>query len=184
MKGDIYMKKVILVLTILISIVYINNQATNLELITIPDSAIRLRVIPNSNSLTDQNMKGLVKEYLEDNVYTLLKDTTTIEEARNIITSHLTTIQTNVNQIFKEHNYNKDFTISFGENYFPNKQYKSIDYQEGYYESLVVYIGEAQGDNWWCVLFPPLCLLEADEFEKTSDVEYSFFVKELLQNIF
>ena len=73
------------------------------------------------------------------------------------------------------------FEVKFGYNYFPVKEYKGIKYDEGYYESLVVSIGEAKGDNWWCVLFPPLCLLESEE---NSDVEYRFFVQELLNKIF
>ena len=66
-------------------------------------------------------------------------------------------------------------------NYFPEKEYKDIVYEEGYYESLVVEIGEAKGDNWWCVLFPTLCLLDS---EQTDDVEYKIGVIELLEEIF
>ncbi|MBQ9011225.1 MAG: stage II sporulation protein R, partial [Bacilli bacterium] len=53
--------------------------------------------------------------------------------------------------------------------------YKGVKYKEGYYESLLVTLGKGKGDNWWCVLFPPLCLIEADE---SSDVQYKSFVKE------
>ena len=59
-----------------------------------------------------------------------------------------------------------DYNINFGYNYFPAKQFKGHTYEEGYYESLVVSIGEAKGDNWWCVMFPPMCLPAAE-----SDVE-------------
>ena len=76
--------------------------------------------------------------------------------------------------------YNKFIKIS---NYFPQKEFKGVTYEEGYYESLVVTLGSGSGDNWWCVLFPPLCLLEAEESEK-DDVEYQFFVKELIDKYF
>lgn len=62
-------------------------------------------------------------------------------------------------------------------NYFPEKEYKGVKYDEGYYESLVITLGEGKGKNWWCVLFPPLCLVEAEESDK---VEYKFFIKELI----
>ena len=52
-------------------------------------------------------------------------------------------------------------------------------YDGGYYNSLVVTLGDGEGDNWWCVLFPPLCLME--ENETTSDVEYKFFVKSIIE---
>ena len=71
--------------------------------------------------------------------------------------------------------------INFGLNYFPKKVYKGVTYEQGDYESLVITIGSGQGDNWWCVLFPPLCLLEAEE---NTEVEYKFKVLELLDKIF
>ena len=67
--------------------------------------------------------------------------------------------------------------FNLGLNYFPEKEFKGITYDEGYYESLVITIGEGKGDNWWCVLFPPLCMLEAEE---STDVEYKSFVKEIV----
>ena len=59
----------------------------------------------------------------------------------------------------------------------PEKEYKGTTYEEGYYESLVITLGSGEGDNWWCVLFPPLCLLEAED---SDDVEYTSYVKELV----
>ena len=63
------------------------------------------------------------------------------------------------------------------------KMFKNVVYEDGFYESIVVSIGEAKGDNWWCVLFPPLCLLEGEDND-TSDVEYQFFVTKMLEKIF
>ena len=63
-------------------------------------------------------------------------------------------------------------------NYFPEKEYKGTIYEEGEYESLLITLGSGEGNNWWCVLFPPLCLIEAEESE---EVEYSFFIKELFE---
>ena len=92
-------------------------------------------------------------------------------------------IKNDIEVFFDNENYNKDFIVNFGDNYFPEKNYKGVHYDEGEYESLVVTIGQGIGDNWWCVLFPPLCLLEADESD-VDDTEYQFFVKEMLDKIF
>ena len=78
-------------------------------------------------------------------------------------------------------NYDTEFTINFGNNYFPDKEYKEVLYEKGYYESLVVTLGKGEGDNWWCVLFPPICTLEVEE---NKDIEYKFFVKELFEKYF
>lgn len=161
-------------------IVYIN---VNADEVVIPDSAIRVRVIANSDSLEDQNMKLKVTEYLQEYLAPILADADSIEEARLIINSKLDEINSNVGNIFDDNNYDMKFNVHFGDNYFPNKEYKGVKYKAGSYESLVVTIGTGNGDNWWCVLFPPLCLLDASEGEG-SDVEYKLWVEELIEKYF
>lgn len=174
-----FMKKIILILT-LITIFLVYKQVKEKEII-IPNSAIRLRVIPNSNSSTDQNMKIKVKKYLEENTYELLKRETDIEDARSTIKENIPVLDENINKIFKENNYNIDYNIDYGYNYFPEKEYRGIKYEEGYYESIVISIGKAEGDNWWCVLFPNLCLVD---LENKEDNEYKSWVVETINKIF
>ena len=71
----------------------------------------------------------------------------------------------------------------YGNSYFTDKFYKGVSYKNGIYESLLITIGDGNGDNWWCVLFPPLCLLDVEENEM-DDVEYQFFIKNLIDRIF
>ena len=165
---------------IIMFFVYSNNKV-DAEVI-IPDGAIRVRVIANSNSLYDQSIKMKVKDYIEKNISTLLLSVTDIDEARDIINSNISSFN-GIDNIFNDNNYNMDYNVNFGNNYFPDKEYKGVIYKEGEYESLVVTIGKGQGDNWWCVLFPPLCLLEGKD-NNSSDVEYKSFVKEMLDRIF
>ena len=168
-------KTVLLFVSIILVYIFIGNVVAENNLI--PDDAIRIRVIPNSNSTYDQNMKIMVKEELQKNMYNLLKDTKGVEEARKVINDNIDEIDNNINKLFINEKYNQTFTVNFGLNYFPEKEYKGIKYEEGYYESLLVTIGEGEGDNWWCVLFPPLCLIEAEE---STEVEYTSFVKEMI----
>lgn len=147
--------------------------------IVIPNNALRLRIIANSNDNYDQNVKLEVKESVENDMYDLLKNTKSIEEARTIISNNLSSIDEDVNNVLNNINYDKGYSINYGYNYFPEKQYKGITYKEGMYESLVVTIGEGKGDNWWCVMFPPFCLIEAHD-NHTSNIEYKWLVKEIL----
>ena len=176
------MKKVIfIVLTVIVAIfVYIN---VNADEIVIPEAAIRVRVIANSNRISDQSMKMMVKEYIENYLYPMLGEATSVEEARGIIQDNLDGLNQGIEDLFSENDYDMDYMIHFGDNYFPEKDYKGVHYEAGAYESLVVSIGEGEGDNWWCVLFPPLCLLEASEND-TDEVQYRFFVQEMLDRIF
>ena len=147
--------------------------------IIIPTEAIRVRVIANSNDNKDIEEKELLKEEIQPKIYNLLKDVTSIEEARNIIKSNLSNIDVEVKKSLKKQNSNQKYEINYGLNYFPEKNFKGVTYEEGYYESLVITLGEGKGDNWWCVLFPPLCMLEFDEVER-SHIEYKTFVGEIL----
>lgn len=173
------MKKIILILTIIVA--FLIYKEVKEEEVIIPDTAIRLRVIPNSNSALDQNMKLKVKEYLENNTYQLLKNENNIDEARNLIKENIPNLEENITEIFEDNNYNMNYNINYGYNYFPDKEYRGVKYKEGYYESIVISIGKAEGDNWWCVLFPNLCLVDLQEKE---DAEYKLWVEEMINKIF
>lgn len=170
------MKKTVALIVLIIGIyIFIGYKFSDIE---IPNEALRIRILANSNSEYDQMIKNNVKSEIQDYVYNLLKNTTNIEEARKIINSKLDNISNLTNLSLKKQNYPLPYSVNFGYNYFPEKVYKGITYDAGYYESLLITLGDGLGDNWWCVLFPPLCLLEAEE---STEVEYTTLVGELLK---
>lgn len=174
------MRKTIFVfLIIILTYMVIGNVIAENNLI--PEEAIRIRVIANSNSEYDQEIKLKVKDRLEYDMYNLLKDTTDLNIARELIKNNLSSVEANIDKVLQNENYKLPFDINFGLNYFPEKQFKGITYEEGYYESVVVTLGEGLGDNWWCVLFPPLCTLEAED---STDVEYTTMVKTVIDKYF
>lgn len=145
------------------------------EFIVIPDSSIRIRVVSNSNDIKDLYQKKIVKDNIESYLYNVLEGVSNISDARTVINENID----GVNEIIKKNGIN-DYKINYGMNYFPKKIYKGVLYQEGEYESIEVRLGKGVGENYWCVLFPPLCLI--NENENTSDVTYQLYVKELLEN--
>lgn len=164
------MKKLICFLFILTIILL--NRNSNEENVIIPDKSIRFRIIANSNSEYDQEIKLKIKNDIQEKIFSTLK-TNNYDNTENSIKKN----EKLLDEVLKKYNIN--YNISYGENYFPEKVYKGVIYPEGEYQSLVVTLGEGIGDNWWCVLFPPLCLLEANENEYT-DVEYSLYTKEII----
>lgn len=179
MKGWCFIiKKILLIILALITIFELKNH-TN-EYVIIPKESIRFRIIPNSNTLEDITMKEKVKTEITD-VISNIETTTDIKETRKKITESIPTIENKINNLFEKENYNQLFKIKYGINHFPEKIYKNVKYQEGDYESMVIEIGEAKGDNYWCVLFPPLCMIDAEE---SDDVEYSFFISEIINKYF
>ena len=163
------MKKFVIILfVVMVTTVFINEK----ENILIPDDAIRFRVIANSDNDDDQKIKLEIKEEVEKELYKLISKASTIEEARVIIKNNLD----EVDNILQK--YNVFYDISYGLNEFPEKSYKGITYSDGLYESLVITLGKGLGKNWWCVLFPPLCLL--DEKDDLSNKEYELYATKLI----
>ena len=148
---------------------------------TIPKEAIRVRVIAGSNDKYDQEVKMNVKDIVTSDMYYLMSNVDSIERARESITNNIPTLSKDIDKYLNEINYNTNYDINFGYNYFPKKVYKGVEYKEGMYESLVVTLGKGEGDNWWCVLFPPICMIEAEE---STDVEYTTMVKEMMNKYF
>ena len=148
---------------------------------TISKEAIRVRVIANSNDEYDQEVKMNVKDIVTNDMYNLMSNVDNIESARESITNNIPTLSKDIDKYLKEINYNTNYDINFGYNYFPKKIYKGVEYKEGMYESLVVTLGNGEGNNWWCVLFPPICMIEAEE---STDVEYTTMVKEIMNKYF
>jgi stage II sporulation protein R len=161
------MKKLIVFLFAL-TIIYISN---NKEEIIIPTSSIRYRIIANSNDPKDQLLKINIKEKINEEIMPILTSANSIDESRKIINDNIDNIKNIVSK------YTSDFEVTYGNNYFPKKYYKGISYDEGEYESLVISLGEGLGDNWWCVLYPPLCLIDENN---TTDVQYTTLVQEIL----
>ena len=165
------LKKIIVVL-FLVSLAFIFSNHD--EEIIIPNNAIRFRVIANSDSVEDQMKKMEIKSAVENKVYALINGENNAIEVRNIIEGNIDTIKDIVEE------YNVPYNINYGNNYFPSKTYKGVMYPAGNYESLVITLGDGVGANFWCVLFPPLCLIDNSK-EDISDVDYQLYVKKLLK---
>lgn len=175
------LKKIIITFLILI-VLFITSSGGDSDII-IPKDAIRFRVIANSNSEIDQAEKKKIAKKLGSDITSILKDSNSLEESRNILKNNVGYFKSVIEDTMNEDHYNSSIDINYGYNVFPQKEYKGVIYEEGEYESLVVTLGKGSGENFWCVLFPPLCLLEAEE-EDTNKVEYKSLIKEVIDKYF
>ena len=176
------MKKIVLIILALLSLFGVYTDVKAKENIRIPKNAIRFRVLANSNSPRDQKIKSNVASKMQKELYFLLKNSKTKKEARNLIKSDMNNFNNILQEQLQDESYS--YKINYGMNYFPVKNYKGVTYDEGYYESLLVTLGKGEGDNWWCVLFPPFCLLEAEEDSNSTKVEYKSFIKDIIKKYF
>ena len=169
------MKKLVVILSIVVAVLCINKTKT----IIIPKEAIRFRVIANSNEEKDQIIKKKVVLKLKENLKNIKFSPNDIETTRKSIKENLPNFKNDVESVLN--NENANYKIEYGMNYFPKKNYKGIYYEEGEYESLVITLGEGIGENFWCILFPPLCLIDEEE---TTEVEYTSIIQELINKYF
>ncbi len=144
----------------------------------ISDSVFRLHVIANSDSVEDQNLKYKVRDKLIEYMNTLCANETSKEEAIKIAESHKDEFQKIAETTIKENGFDYSVKINIGNFEFPTKTYGDISFPAGYYDALRVEIGDAKGQNWWCVMFPPLCFIDV-----TSGVVPDESKEELKENM-
>ena len=143
------------------------------ENVVIPKESIRYRIVANSNNEIDQYNKLKANEVIFPIINDIMNNSNNIVEARKNINKNIPLIEKSLD------NLNIKDKVSFGQNYFPTKTYLNNTYSEGNYESLVIYLDEAKGDNFWCVMFPPLCLIDINR-EHLDKVVYKSYAKEII----
>ncbi len=169
------LKKIIIVLFLIVIVLLSQIDKTNN--IVIPKEAIRYRIIASSNSINDQDIKKQINAEIEPLINNVLVNSKSLNRTRKDIKELIPQIE----QIIDE--YNVSYNVNYGLNYFPEKSLYGVVYPAGEYESLVITLGEGKGDNWWCVLFPPLCLIEAKS-DKLNEVTYTFYLKEIISKFY
>ena len=132
------------------------NQVSN----DIANSVFRLHVIANSDSDEDQNLKYIVRDKLLEYMNELCINCSTKEEAISIAQNNLNNFKELALQTIREEGFDYSVNVNIGNFEFPTKYYGDISLPAGYYDALKVEIGEAKGQNWWCVMFPPLCFTD------------------------
>ena len=177
---------IILILSLLLFLYTIICAFSYVEAVSsdISDSVFRLHVIANSNSDEDQSLKYKVRDSLLNYMNNICKNCSSKEEAINLVSIHQEKFKQVALETIKNEGYSYDVKIEIGNFEFPTKQYGDISLPAGFYDALKVEIGEANGRNWWCVMFPSLCFIDVssgivpDESKEElqdvlSDEEYS-----------
>ncbi|GAC41438.1 stage II sporulation protein R [Paenibacillus popilliae] len=147
-------------------------EAGQTTVAAIPEDAIRLRVLANSDTDDDQRAKLLVRDRVVEQLNGWLRQQAppqTRKEAREFIAVHLEELENTVSRTLAEAGIPYTAKLTLGEAPFPAKLYGGQIYPAGMYESLLVALGAGEGQNWWCVLFPPLCFIDGDTGQAKAD---------------
>ena len=137
------------------------------------DTVVRLHVLANSDSEADQALKLKVRDRVVQLVSPAVKECRSQTEAIAAIGGIMDSLEAAAEEVVADEGYDYDVNILMGEEYYPTRTYESCAFPEGKYVSLRVCIGEAEGQNWWCCLFPPLCLSAASD-DSDEDNEEAF----------
>ncbi|GIN63071.1 hypothetical protein J27TS8_30640 [Robertmurraya siralis] len=163
MKAKTVAMAYILILSIgtIFSLYIPKNEVTANDLVVIPNEAIRLRILANSDHEKDQEMKRKVRDAINAEITAWVEDLTSVEAARRLIESRMPDIQKIAENVVRDNGSTDKVEAAYDKKVeFPTKLYGEFLYPAGEYEAILVTIGEGQGANWWCVLFPPLCFLD------------------------
>lgn len=144
---------------ILISIFSYSNAVSN----NISNNVFRLHVIANSDSVEDQNLKYDVRDALISYMNSISANISSKEEAIKLVKENKNEFYKIAKKVIADKGFNYDVNIDVGNFSFPTKTYGDISLPAGFYDALKVEIGEASGQNWWCVMFPSLCFVDVSE---------------------
>ena len=143
---------------------------------------IRLHVIANSDSLEDQQLKYKVRNKIISEFNEEFKDISSKSEGSDIIIQKIHQIRCEAEEIVKEEGCDYNVDVYYGNYKFPRKIYEEIVLPEGYYDAVRIEIGRAEGTNWWCVMFPPMCFVDFgnNKEESVFNVEAEKKLQEVL----
>lgn len=147
----------VLIATLLIGVLPVDGEEA------IYDNVIRFHVLANSDSEEDQILKLQVRDEVLGTVRTWLKDCQNVEDSKRVLEPRLDEIRSLAEACILEKGYPYSCEVTLTTEAYPTRDYETCQFPAGDYCSLRILIGEAKGHNWWCVLFPPLCLAAASE---------------------
>lgn len=127
------------------------------------EQVLRLHVVANSDSAEDQTVKLQVRDAVLAQAEPLLEGVEDSRSAERILTPHLAELEQTAAEVLSAQGFEDAVAVSITEQWFPTKEYESFALPAGQYRALKVVIGEGKGQNWWCVVFPPLCFAAVTE---------------------
>lgn len=143
---------------------------------------LRIHIRANSNLQTDQSVKYEIKDEVVKFLTPYIAECKTKEQAVNMLNANLNNIEKICDKMLKQKGFNYYSKASVKEEEFPLRVYDGLTLEQGFYDALIVELGSGKGDNWWCVVYPPLCFVgQGQSYQyrsKILDVINDFFCKE------
>lgn len=137
----------------------------------VSDSVLRLHVLANSDSAEDQSLKMMVRDAVLEEAKVILPEGSSVREAEQILSNNLERLAAAGAAVVEREGYDYPVSAGLEDSWFPTKEYEDFALPAGQYRALRIIIGEGEGQNWWCVVFPPLCLASVSETAAQTALE-------------
>ena len=143
---------------------------------------LRIHIRANSNDECDQNVKYLIKDELLNYITPSIAKCETKQELEEYFNDNKRNLTTFIDNILKEQGFDYISNIKLNNEYFPTRTYNDVTLESGFYDAIIVELGKAEGNNWWCVAYPPLCFMyESSNF---GNITYKSILLELINKFF
>ena len=139
---------------------------------------LRIHIRANSNSIEDQNIKYDIKDIVCEYLTPLFIDCDTIEKATKILENNLHNIEMIIDNYLVSKSFTYKSTAKINNEFFPTRSYSELVLDSGYYDALIITLGNGQGDNWWCVIYPPMCFID-----NTKNIVYKSKLLSIIRQI-
>ena len=147
-----------LIIAMIFTLVFCGIKGFANELDDVSYKVVRLHILANSDSVEDQDLKLEVRDAILENASEIFEQSNSRNNSEQIIINNMDEIQNIAQEVVTRNGYDYGVKCSLVNMYFTKRVYDTITMPEGYYAALSITIGEAKGHNWWCVIYPQLCL--------------------------
>ena len=173
------MKNKICVIVVLILLLIIG--ASFLPTAEVEYDYLRLHIRANSNSEIDQNIKYEIKDELVEFLTPYFCNVTSKNEAVGIVNNLKEKMSEICVEVLRKNGFNYSANVKINNEYFPTRTYSNTTLESGYYDAVIVELGSAEGDNWWCVMYPPLCFITR---ENQTEITFKSKIVEWFKSLF
>jgi len=156
--------------------------ALNISTTSVNNEYLRLHIRANSNSEIDQNVKYEIKNIMVEYLTPMLCNVESKTKAIEIVESNKQTLINKCKTVLINKGFSYSVNIKINNEYFPTRTYSNTTLESGYYDAVIVELGSAQGDNWWCVMYPPLCFVNKNQ--ESIQIKYKSRIVEWWDSLF
>lgn len=182
--NNFYMKKFIIFVMCLFVVLSIIGLCYNKNYTSLSNSDyLRIHIRANSNSDIDQDIKYVIKDKIVDYLAPKLASCKTKDEVICLVQNEKLSLENLTDKILAENNFNYCAKIKLDTEKFPTRTYDGYTLESGIYDAMIVELGSASGNNWWCVIYPPLCFTNFSDAE-TTKIVYKSKILEIIKQFF